>query len=225
MPLALQVKLLRFLQDGKLERVGGRESLTVDTRIVAATNINPAEAIQRGAFREDLFYRLSVVQIAVPPLREREDDIVMMAQAFLWRYRETLNKRVVGLSDEARQAIRSYGWPGNVRELENRIKRAVIMAKASLVQPADLELPWEQAPAAPLTLKEARSKLEKDLIHRALICQNWNISRAAEDLGITRQALHESLHKYGITKPAGQQAPGPGPTPESENPDISEAGT
>ena len=201
MPLGLQVKLLRFLQDGRLERVGGRESVSVDTRILAATNVDVKAAIARGVFREDLFYRLSVVQLEVPPLREREGDAVMIAQAFVLRYRQALNARVTRLSDEALEAIRAYPWPGNVRELENRIKRAVIMAKTPLVQPADLELPWEGRAKPSVTLKEARSHVEKELIQRALLSQNWNISRAAEDLGISRQTLHEIMHKYGVKKP------------------------
>ena len=201
MPLSLQVKLLRFLQDGKLERVGGRESISVDTRILAATNMNLKEAIERRLFREDLFYRLSVIEILVPSLQERGEDVVLLAQAFLLRYRELFNSRVSGLSEEARASISAHAWPGNVRELENRMKRAVLMTKGLMIQPADLELAWDGMAKPQVTLKEATSKLERDLIQRALIYQNWNICRAAEDLGISRQTLHESIRKHGLEKP------------------------
>jgi two-component system, NtrC family, response regulator len=203
LPLALQVKLLRFLQEQQIERVGGRESIAVDTRIVAATNMNLTEALELGTFRKDLFYRLSVVQIQVPPLRERDEDPVLLAQAFVLKSREQLNARVTGLSDEAREAIRVYAWPGNVRELENRIKRAVVMAHGTTLQPGDLELSAAPAPAAYLTLREARSQFEKNLIRQALARTNGNVTRAAEELGISRQALHESMHKYGLDKSKG----------------------
>ena len=203
LPLALQVKLLRFLQEQQIERVGGREAIAVDTRIVAATNLNLTDALERGTFRKDLFYRLSVVQIQVPPLREREEDAVFLAQAFLLKYGEQLNARVTGLSEEAREAIRAYAWPGNVRELENRIKRAAVMAQGTTLQPEDLELSAAPAPAAYLTLREARSQFEKQLIRQALARTSGNVTRAAEELGISRQALHESMHKYGLDKSKG----------------------
>jgi two-component system NtrC family response regulator len=175
----------------------------VDTRIVAATNLNLTEALERGTFRKDLFYRLSVVQLQVPPLRDRDEDPVLLAQAFLLKYGEQLNARVTGLSDEAREAIRAYPWPGNVRELENRIKRAAVMAQGATLQPGDLELSASPAPTAYLTLREARSQFEKQLIRQALARTNGNVTRAAEDLGISRQALHESMHKYGLDKSKG----------------------
>jgi len=203
LPLSLQVKMLRFLQEQQIERVGGRESIAVDTRIVAATNMNLMEALELGTFRKDLFYRLSVVPLQVPPLRDREEDSVFLAQAFVLRYRDQLNARVVGLSEEARAAIRAYSWPGNVRELENRIKRAVVMAHGTTLQPVDLELSAAPAPPAYLTLREARSQFEKNLIRQALARTNGNVTRAAEELGISRQALHESMHKYGLDKSKG----------------------
>ena len=200
LPLPLQVKLLRFLQEQRVERIGGREPVHVDTRVVAATNVNLAEAIEKGQFRKDLYYRLSVVQIVVPPLRDREEDMLMLAQSFVRRYREELNVKVNGLSDEAQEAIRAHGWPGNVRELENRIKRAVIMAKGPAIQPADMELA-AGAPLAPaLTLREARSQLERTMIRQTLVRTNGNVTRAAEELGISRQALHDCMHKYGLDR-------------------------
>jgi two-component system, NtrC family, response regulator len=217
LPLSLQVKLLRFLQEQTIERVGGRESIGVDTRVVAATNMLLKEASDRGAFRKDLFYRLSVVQIHVPPLREREADLVLLAQAFLTRYRDELNPSVTGLSAEATGAIREYHWPGNVRELENRIKRALVMAHGATLQPQDLELSLSSAPSASLTLREARSQFEKDLIRQALARSNGNVTRAAEELGVSRQGLHESLQKYGLDN-NGRTASGVPPIVAAETP-------
>ena len=205
LPLALQVKLLRFLQEQRIERVGGREPIAVDTRVVAATNVNLAEALEHGSFRKDLFYRLSVVQIRVPPLRERQEDLLFLAQAFMLRYRDELNSRVNAFSEETREAIQAYQWPGNVRELENRIKRAVVMAQGHTLQPGDLELPGAETQTNYVTLRQARSQLEKTLIRQALTRTNGNVTRAAEELGISRQALHECIHKYGLeTKPQAQ---------------------
>ena len=200
LPLALQVKLLRFLQDGRVERVGGREQIDVNTRVLAATNVDLKAAIEKGTFREDLFYRLSVVEVAVPCLRDRGDDSVLLAQTFFSRYRAELNARVTGLSEEARQAIRAHAWPGNVRELQNKIKRAVIMAKTSVIQPSDLEIAEGEAPKPSPTLREAKAQIEKDLVQQALIAQNWNVSRAAEELGVSRQGLHMLIQKYSLDR-------------------------
>jgi two-component system, NtrC family, response regulator len=203
LPLSLQVKLLRFLQEQRIERVGGRESIAVDVRVVAATNVNLVEALERAQFRKDLFYRLSVVQIRVPPLRERQEDILYLAQAFMLRYRDELHSKVNAFSDESREAIQAYEWPGNVRELENRIKRAVVMAQGHTIQPADLELADPAAQPTYVTLRQARSQLEKTLIRQALTRSNGNVTRAAEELGISRQALHECIHKYGLDRKPG----------------------
>ena len=200
LPLALQVKLLRFLQDGRVERVGGREQIDVNTRVLAATNVDLKAAIEKGTFREDLFYRLSVVEVAVPCLRDRGDDSVLLAQTFFSRYRDELNARVTGLSEEARQAIRAHAWHGNVRELQNKIKRAVIMAKTSVIQPSDLEIGVGEAPKPSPTLREAKAQIEKDLVQQALIAQNWNVSRAAEELGVSRQGLHMLIQKYSLDR-------------------------
>jgi two-component system NtrC family response regulator len=137
----------------------------------------------------------------VPSLQERGEDVVLLAQAFLLRYRKLFHSRVSGLSEEARASISAHTWPGNVRELENKMKRAVLMAKGLMIQPSDLELAWDGMAKPVVTLKEATSRLERDLIQRALIYQNWNICRAAEDLGISRQTLHESIRKHGLEKP------------------------
>src|SRR5712692_6381679 len=198
MPLGLQVKVLRFLQDGRIERIGGREQIEVNTRVLAATNVDLKEAVEKGLFREDLFYRLSVIALPVPPLRERGEDVLMLAQAFVSQYRDELNSRVKGLSDEAREAIQAHPWPGNVRELQNKIKRAVIMANTPLIQPADLEIPGESPAQPSTTLKEARAQLERELIQHALIAQHGNITKAAEELGISRQSLHDFINKFRL---------------------------
>ena len=197
--MPMQVKLLRFLQEGKIERIGGRESVDVDVRIVSATNVPLKDAMERGRFREDLFYRLGVVELVVPPLREREEDALVLARAFLGRFK-SLNSKVNGFAPEACDAIRAYAWPGNVRQLENRMKRAVLMARGGLLTREDLELqPAEQAPG-PKTIREARAQLEKSMIQQALAVHNGNISRAAEDLGLSRQTFYDLLSKYGIGK-------------------------
>jgi two-component system NtrC family response regulator len=207
LPLPLQVKLLRFLQEQRIERIGGREPIAVDVRVVAATNVNLDEALDHGTFRKDLFYRLSVVQIRVPALRDRQEDLLFLAQAFTLRYRDELNPRINALSEEAREAIQAYDWPGNVRELENRIKRAVVMAQGATLQPGDLEIPGAAGQSTVVTLRQARTQLEKTLIRQALARTNGNVTRAAEELGISRQALHESIHKYGLDKKAPSRDP------------------
>lgn len=199
LPAAMQVKLLRFLQEGTLERIGGREALGVDARIIAATNISLQEAMEKGRFREDLFYRVGVVELVVPPLRERGEDALLLARAFLSRYR-SLNTKVTGFLPEATEAIRVYGWPGNVRQLENRVKRAALMARGGLLTPEDLELKPTEQMSMPITLREARARLEKDMVQQALAVHSGNISRAAEDLGLSRQSLYDLLEKYGLGK-------------------------
>lgn len=196
--LALQVKLLRFLQERCIERVGGRECIEVNTRVVAATNVDLKKAVYEGHFREDLYYRLSVVTISVPPLRDREDDVLLLARTFFQRYAAEAGKaNLKGLSREAIQLIYTYSWPGNVRELENRIKRAVIMADKSLVGPEDLDI-TPTSSTSPLALKNAKEKLEITLIRRALAKNDGNITHAARDLEISRPTLHDLMNKYQI---------------------------
>lgn len=200
-PLQLQVKLLRFLQEQRIERVGGRQELQVDTRVVAATNVELKKAIIEGRFREDLYYRIAVVILNLPPLRERTGDIRLLAQEFLRRNNAASGKEGLILSKDAIQALEAHSWPGNVRELENRLKRAVIMADGKRVTAQDLEL--ESADLAPinLNLKEARESVERDIIHRALRKHSGKIAPAAADLGISRPTLYELMEKLGIAKP------------------------
>ncbi|HMJ92023.1 MAG TPA: sigma-54 dependent transcriptional regulator, partial [Candidatus Acidoferrum sp.] len=200
-PLALQVKLLRFLQDQHVERIGGRKPIKVNTRVIAATNVDLDRAIRENKFREDLFYRLAVVVIKLPPLRERERDSVLLAESFLQRYAVEAGKRKVRFTKEAINAIQQYPWPGNVRELDNRVRRAVIMADETKVTAADLGLE-EVVASTSLDLKGARDRLERDLLTKALRKHRGKISPAAAELGISRPTFYEMLQKLGIPKPS-----------------------
>ncbi|MGA1865755.1 MAG: PEP-CTERM-box response regulator transcription factor [bacterium] len=197
--LTLQVKLLRFLQEHTIERVGGRESISVDARIIAATQKDLLNATRNGSFREDLYYRLSVVTIHIPPLREREDDILLLAKYYLNRFSNEANKKIKGFTEEAITAILSYPWPGNIRELENKIKRAVIMGEGQRITHHDLDLNSSMIPDdSKLSLKEARERAEINIITRALTKHDNNITKAADELGISRPTLHDLIRKHSI---------------------------
>ena len=198
--LPLQVKLLRFLQEQLIERVGGRDQIRVDVRIVAATNKDLRQAMQDGKFREDLFFRLSVVSLYLPTLKEREDDVLLLANAFLQRAVRENRKKITGFTQQAVAAIAAYPWPGNVRELENRVKRAVIMAEGRKVKPSDLELEEPASRFEGMTLRAARETLEREMILKVLARQKDNITRAAEELGISRPTLYELMEKLGIAR-------------------------
>jgi two-component system NtrC family response regulator len=198
--LPLQVKLLRFLQEQRIERVGGREAIVVDSRVLAATNKDLSQAIKEGKFREDLYYRLGVVTVPLPPLREREGDILLLATVLLQKYANESGKKITGFTPQAIQTIKTYSWPGNIRELENRVKRAVIMTEGQKVTPVDLELDFPYSKYESKGLKEAREALEKDMIQNALAKNKGNITKAAEELGISRPTLYELMEKLGISK-------------------------
>ena len=196
-PLPLQVKLLRFLQEQTIERVGGRQSIQIDTRVIAATNADLKKGMITGTFREDLFYRLAVVQIILPPLRERENDIRFLAQSFLKRFGTQSNKAGLTFDPEAVRALNRHGWPGNVRELENCIRRAVIMAEGKRLTAKDLEL---ASSANVTTLKDAREAVERELVQQALRKHLGKITPAAAELGISRPTLYELMEKLGLAK-------------------------
>jgi two-component system, NtrC family, response regulator len=198
LPLALQVKLLRFLQARRIERVGGRTTIDVDVRVLVATHVDLRQAIGQGRFREDLYYRLNVVEIVLPPLRERGEDILLLAKALLHRYAAENKCKLSSFDRHAMTALATYGWPGNVRELENRIRRAVIMASGPLLTPEDLGFSAPSAASKPQTLQEARAVIEADLIRQALAHNNRNISRTAAELGLSRPTLRELMQKYGL---------------------------
>jgi len=203
LPAAVQVKLLRFLQDKQIERVGGRTQIDIDARVISATNADLEKAMSSGNFREDLYYRLAVVVLRMPPLREREGDTEMLAMAFLKRFAAEGNQKVTGFTQHAMQSIRNYAWPGNVRELENRVRRAAIMAEGRRIKLSDLELGTAATGYEGLTLKEAREALEGSMVRKALARHKGNITRAARDLGISRPTLYELISRLDI-KEAGE---------------------
>ena len=204
LPSNLQVKLLRFLQEKVLQRVGGREDIIADTRVISATNVDIGTAIKEGRFREDLYYRVAVITINLPPLRERGEDILLLASMFLKRFSEQFNKKVRGFSSAAVEQLNAYEWPGNVRELENKIQRAVIMSDTPMLEPDSLgftERPAIQRPGASLeglSLKDARDRVEREMIVTAIRTNGGNIAKAAEVLGISRPTLYDLVKKHGL---------------------------
>jgi two-component system NtrC family response regulator len=199
-PLPLQVKLLRFLQEQFIERVGGRQSIQIDARVVTATNSDLRKGMVAGTFREDLYYRLAVVQITLPPLREREGDIRLLAQFFLQRFCSQTGKTGLSFDQEALRALDRCPWPGNVRQLENQVRRAVIMAEGKRLNIRDLELSATEGAAVNTTLKDARENLEREMIQTALKKHGGRIAPAATQLGISRPTLYDLMDKYGIAK-------------------------
>lgn len=205
-PLATQVKLLRVLQEQQFERVGGTETINVDVRIIAATNRNLEELIKAGAFREDLFYRLNVVTIDIPPLRKRRDDIPVLLEYFLKRFASEYGRNNLAFSKEAWDILIRYDYPGNIRELENIVQRAVILSRDDLITTNELpqvvkEFKKEsdlQKPPTISSLPEQVEKLEKELIFEALRLSNGNQSKAAEMLNISERNLRYRLKKWGV---------------------------
>lgn len=199
----LQVKLLRFLQEKKLQRVGGREDIAVDARIISATNMDIDKAIVEGLFREDLYYRVAVITIHLPPLRERGDDIMVLANLFLKRSTEQFGKKIKGFSNLSINMLKTYHWPGNVRELENRVQRAVIMSDSLSLEPGDLGFtgtvqPYKFQMNETITLKSARDRLEREMVAYALGRQEGNVAKSAEALGISRPTLYDLMKKYNL---------------------------
>ncbi len=198
-PLPLQVKLLRFLQERVIERIGGRKPIAVNTRIVCATHQDLEAMIAEGTFREDLFYRLAEIVVKIPTLSERPGDAVLLAKHFLSRFSAEMNPQVKGFAPDALAAIDSWGWPGNVRELENRVKRAVIMSDGKLVGAEDLDLGGdEEAGELALNLKQAREEADRRMIRKALSRTQGNISNTAKLLGISRPTLYDLLKQYDL---------------------------
>ena len=198
-PLPLQVKLLRFLQERTIERIGGRSSIAVDTRIVCATHQNLEAMIADGRFREDLFYRLAEIVVKIPSLAERPGDAVLLAKAFLKRFAKEMNPHVKGFAADALAAVDGWGWPGNVRELENRVKRAVIMADGKLVSAEDLDLGNEDdEEVRALNLRSAREQADRKVIRHALARNEGNISGTAKMLGISRPTLYDLIKQYDL---------------------------
>jgi len=204
-PVGTQVKLLRVLQEHQFERVGGTEVVDVDVRVVAATNQHLQKKIKEGTFREDLFYRLNVVNINIPPLRERREDILPLIDTFIKKYSEENNKERLEVTKETADILLKYSYPGNVRELENIIERSVVLSRSRMIMAADLpltvkELNYEKDinQSTPQTLNEKVEELEKRLIYDALNDANGNQTKAGKILGLTERNLRYKLQKYNI---------------------------
>lgn len=197
-PLPLQVKLLRFLQERVIERIGGRKAIPVDTRIVCATHQNLETMIKEGSFREDLYYRLAEIVVRIPSLAERHGDATLLAKHFLNLFAAEMNPQVKGFTPGALAAINDWRWPGNVRELENRMKRAVIMADGRLITAEDLDLASADDSGLAINLKAAREEADRKAIRQALARTENNISSAAKLLGISRPTLYDLLKQYDL---------------------------
>jgi two-component system NtrC family response regulator len=195
MPVALQAKLLRFLQSRQFERVGGRQTLSVNVRVISATNQPLQQLVQDGRFREDLFYRLNEIRLELPPLRDRDGDAVILAQHFRNIYNREHSRNLRGFTREALLALQSHKWPGNVRELENRVKRAVIMSDGPLIAPEDLELVCEGTPRN-LNLRDHMRELEGALLREALAVSDGNVSKAAKLMGISRPQVYNLMSAH-----------------------------
>jgi transcriptional regulator with GAF, ATPase, and Fis domain len=209
MPVALQVKLLRALQERVVNKVGDAKPERVDIRVIAATNRNLEEEIKKSAFREDLYYRLNVVNLHLPPLRERGDDVVLLAKFLLSKYAEELNPKVKGFTPNALIAIRKYEWPGNVRQLENRIKKAIVLCDKTLVGPEDLDL-FPETLTSIMTLAQAREEFQRRYILEVLERNNGNRTKTARDLGVDPRTIFRYLEKE-------PDAPGPGSSGEGDS--------
>ncbi|MEO1319935.1 MAG: PEP-CTERM-box response regulator transcription factor, partial [Pseudomonadota bacterium] len=194
MPLPLQAKLLRFLQERVVERIGGRVEIPVDVRVVCATNQNLQNLISKGGFREDLYYRICEIEIDIPPLRDRENGVLMLARSLLDKYAKKQGKPLRGFSDDAQRSMLAHRWPGNVRELENKIKGAVIMAEGRQVTSEDLGLADSESVPS-LNLREVRDAAERNAVRQAMVQTAGNISRAAAALGVSRPTLEQVIER------------------------------
>ena len=199
LPVSLQAKLLRFLQERVVERIGGREEIPVDVRVVCATHQDLPARIKSGNFREDLFYRISEITIQIPPLRDREGDVLFLARAFLeTNLRQEGKPQRLGFSKSALEALEVYPWPGNIRELQNRIKRSVIMAEGKQITANDLELPESSESSNVYSLREVREQAERKAILRVLGHSGGNLSQAADMLGISRPTMYDLIRRLKL---------------------------
>ncbi len=198
LPQDLQAHLLRFLQENTIDRVGGQQPIKVDVRVIAATNVPLRKAVSEGRFREDLFFRLNVLTLEMPPLRERGADIDRLAAHFVAKFAGEGDKVMNGLTPEALELVRVYPWPGNIRELIATMRRAVVMADGAWVRPDDLGLPADVRPGSASSLEAARRETDEVMIRQALAANRHNIKRTAEHLGVSRVTLYRMLERYGI---------------------------
>ncbi|MCF0222739.1 MAG: sigma-54-dependent Fis family transcriptional regulator [Fibrobacter sp.] len=202
LPMNMQVKLLRVLQEKHITRVGDNREIPVNVRIISATHVDLEEAVRENRFREDLYFRIQVMPIVLPPLRERGQDVVLLAEDFLARYCAEYGRSKCRMSRNTEKALLGYHWPGNVRELENKIQKALVQAVHGVIQPEDLGLAdlQDQAKESPRTLKEAREAVEREVISRALLDSGANLTLAATILGIDRKVLREIMERLGMKK-------------------------
>lgn len=198
LPLELQANLLRFLQERTVNRVGSSKSIKVNVRVIAASHRRLQEAVSQGRFREDLLYRLNVLPLTVPALRDRKEDLELLVKHFFTSFAHDKGPRVTGLSKRAMLAIQAHDWPGNVRELINRIRRAMVMAEGRLITPEDLDLELSTGLRNGEALESARIRAERDAIHVCLQDNGSNITRAARGLGVSRMTLYRLMEKHGI---------------------------
>ncbi|MBR9977936.1 MAG: sigma-54-dependent Fis family transcriptional regulator [Bacteroidetes bacterium] len=198
--LKSQVDLLRVLEDREFHRIGGERTVKVDFRLICATNVNLEDEVKAGRFREDLYYRINVFTITIPPLRERRPDIPLLARYFVERHATAMTKVEPEISTEAMDVLLTHDWPGNVRELENALERAVVINKGDVIKPEDLPVQVGRETAGPRS--SSLAEVEKDHIRHMLSDNNWNISRTAEQLGIDRVTLYNKIEKYGLKRPA-----------------------
>jgi two-component system, NtrC family, response regulator len=207
-PMALQIKLARFLEDKHVERSGSRNGRPIDVRVVASTNRDLRREVERGAFREDLFFKLSVVNVHVPPLRDRRDDVLFLARHFLNRYAHEYKRAPLHFSREALRSLQRSEWPGNVRELENRIQRSVVMSMGRTIRPSDMELAG--APAIPVApLRVVREQAERQIVIESLKRNCGNITRSARELDVSRPTYHDLLKKHQIRASDFKNGTGP----------------
>ncbi len=200
MPFNLQAKLLRFLQEKVIERIGGRQEIPVDVRVVCATNQHLQEMVANKEFREDLYYRISEITLDIPPLRDREEDVIILAQFFLQQYAKDYKSNAKSFADDAIQALKSHKWPGNIRELQNKVKSSAIMALGSQVTALDLGLmaQTDETYELSLNLRTVREQAETTAIQKAYALTDGNMSKTAALLGITRPTLYSLIEKYGL---------------------------
>ncbi|MBA7667767.1 Transcriptional regulatory protein ZraR [subsurface metagenome] len=201
---SIQIKLLRIIQEKKISRLGSNEEIPIDVRLICATNKNIEEEVNKGSFREDIYYRLNVIRIHIPPLRERKEDIPILVDYFIRIHSKKEGKNVKGLTDEAMKNILKYNFPGNIRELENIIERAIVFARGVYITKEDLPLSIIQmakySPGG--KLKDTVKKIEREMIVEALKGNNWNQTKAAAELGVSERVLRYKINKYSIKKPS-----------------------
>ncbi|MFQ3788634.1 sigma 54-interacting transcriptional regulator [Halomonas sp. A29] len=202
LPLDLQVNLLRFLEEKAIQRIGALDEIYVDVRVLTATHVDLEKAVEEGRFREDLYHRLNVLQINIPPLRERQEDIETLAKFFFDKFIEEKSMKVRGFSQEALVLMRQYHWPGNIRELINRVRRAMVMCEQRLIKPADLGLERRTSSRNVVTLEEARNCAEREALLRALGRNKQKVKKAAEELGVSRVTLYRLIEKHGLDRKA-----------------------